>query len=86
MNVQLLIGNSDLDATGGRRFERKNPVTGTVAASAAAGDVRRCMMRLKCRSVASKAPATAAFGERAAIAEFTDLRWMTIEGRQRYPY
>ena len=39
MNVQLLIDNFDLEATGGRRFERKNPVTGQVATSAAAGDV-----------------------------------------------
>ncbi|MGO4713777.1 aldehyde dehydrogenase [Bradyrhizobium sp. 2TAF24] len=39
MNVQLLIDNSDLDAAGGRTFARKNPVTGAVATTAAAGGV-----------------------------------------------
>jgi acyl-CoA reductase-like NAD-dependent aldehyde dehydrogenase len=39
MNIQLLIDNSDLDAAGGRQFERRNPVTGEVATRAAAGGV-----------------------------------------------
>lgn len=39
MNVQLLIGNADVDAVDGRRFERRDPVTGEVATSAAAGGV-----------------------------------------------
>ena len=26
------------------------------------------------------------FGGKAAIAEFTDLRWITIEGEQHYPF
>ena len=26
------------------------------------------------------------FGSKAVIAEFTDLRWITIEGPQRYPF
>jgi vanillin dehydrogenase len=39
MNVQLLIDNTDLDAADGRRFERKNPVSGAVATQAAAGGV-----------------------------------------------
>ena len=46
MNVRLLIGNSDIDAAGGKRFERKNPVTGEVATTAAAAgveDVKRAV-------------------------------------------
>jgi len=41
--VRLLIGGKDLDAQGGRTFERKSPITGEVAARAAAasaGDAR----------------------------------------------
>ena len=26
------------------------------------------------------------FGSKAVIAEFTDLRWITIEGPQHYPF
>jgi acyl-CoA reductase-like NAD-dependent aldehyde dehydrogenase len=39
MNIQLLIGDKDVDAAGGRTFERRDPVTGKVATTAAAGGV-----------------------------------------------
>lgn len=32
------------------------------------------------------APAASGFGSKAVIAEFTDLRWITIEGPQHYPF
>ena len=33
-----------------------------------------------------KASGYGRFGSKAVIAEFTDLRWITIEGPQRYPF
>jgi acyl-CoA reductase-like NAD-dependent aldehyde dehydrogenase len=33
-----------------------------------------------------KASGYGRFGGRAVIAEFTDLRWITIEGKQHYPF
>ncbi len=39
---------------------------------------QRCMMRRKCRLAAAKASGYGRFGGRAGIAEFTELRWITI--------
>lgn len=47
MNVQLLIDNADCDAAGRRRFERRNPVTGEVATSAAAASVADANMAVE---------------------------------------
>jgi acyl-CoA reductase-like NAD-dependent aldehyde dehydrogenase len=33
-----------------------------------------------------KASGYGRFGGKAAVAEFTDLRWITIEGEQHYPF
>ena len=52
----------------------------------ATSTARPCTMKRKCRSAASRPPATAASAARPAIAEFTELRWITIEtGPQHYP-
>ncbi len=60
MNIQLLIGDKDVDAAGGRTFERKNPMTGAVATRAAAGSIEDVA---KAVEAAAKAfPAWAAVG------------------------
>ena len=38
-NIQLLIGGKDLPATGGRTFERRNPMSNAVASRAAAATI-----------------------------------------------
>ena len=48
--------------------------------ASATSTARRCMTRRKCRSAASRRPAMAGLAARSAIDEFTDLRWITIEG------
>ena len=53
METQLLIGGKEVSATGGKTFDRLNPVTGMVATRAAACSIedvrRRRSMRLPLR-------------------------------------
>lgn len=74
MNIQLLIGDQDVAAAGGKTFERKDPVTGEVATRAAAGgvdDVNRAV-----EAAAAAFPAWAAMAptaRRALLLKAADL-------------
>ena len=55
--------------------------------ASATSTARPCTTRRRCRSAASRARGYGRFGGKAAIAEFTDLRWITIEDPgQHYPF
>lgn len=64
MHTSLLIGGKDVAATGGRTFERRDPVTGDVATLAAAASVADALAAVKSAAAAFPAWSKTAPAER----------------------
>ena len=74
MNIQLLIGDKDVAAAGGATFERKDPVTGQVATTAAAGGVADVNKAVEAAAAAFPAwAAMAPTARRALLLKAADL-------------
>ena len=76
----------------GRGLQPRHPARaarspGASSPASATSTARPCTTRRRCRSAASKASGYGRFGGKAAIDEFTELRWITIEEpKQHYPF
>jgi len=74
MNIQLLIGDNDVAAAGGATFQRKDPVTGEVATTAAAGGVADVNKAVEAAAAAFPAwAAMAPTARRALLLKAADL-------------
>lgn len=91
--ISLPIGGERRQAEGGAYFERCNPLDGSVATTAPAASIVDAIAAVGCRiarrsrmvSVGSCVPGR--FGGKAGVAEFTDLRWVTMQTTPRhYPF
>jgi hypothetical protein len=87
MDAALFINNKDVTATGGRMFERRDPAVRAPSAAAQGGGRAGAQDEAQIPFGGMKASGYGKFGGRAAINEFTELRWITIETEQhRYPF
>jgi hypothetical protein len=77
MRVDFIIDGAAVRAASRATFVRKDPVTGAVASVHDEGQTPFGGV---------KASGYGRFGGKAVIAEFTDLRWITVEGPQHYPF
>jgi acyl-CoA reductase-like NAD-dependent aldehyde dehydrogenase len=88
MEALLLINNDDIPASNRASFERRDPLTDELVTHAAAATLQDA--KAAADAAAAAFPAWAAVKPtdgHAAINEFTELRWITIETEpHHYPF